>query len=177
MKVWLIEILLKKCDMNKCDPFYREDLKRGHIFWCHTFWGGELAVGRVVWVLGMVGVEVSRCVWQGITFFGVALFGVGGGADGGWGWGCGRGLMGFGVVCLWIYCLEVFAIGVTLFWSHFFVQIFYEYIVWKGFAVGGSHFLMSHYIEFMSFIELANLLNSWTYGPINNNNNKTRVSC
>ena len=53
----------------------------------------------------------------------------------------------------------------------------YEYIVWKGFAVGGSHFLMSHYIEFMSFIELANLLNSWTYGPINNNNNKTRVSC
>ena len=37
-------------------------MTRGHIFWCHTFWGGELAVGRVVWVLGMVGVEVSRCV-------------------------------------------------------------------------------------------------------------------
>ena len=38
-------------------------LTRGHIFWCRTFWGGELALRRVVWVLGMVGVEgVSRCV-------------------------------------------------------------------------------------------------------------------
>ena len=49
-------------DKIKCDPFYCEGLTRGHIFWCRTFWGGELAVGRVVWVLGMVGVEVSRCV-------------------------------------------------------------------------------------------------------------------
>ena len=32
--------------MNKCDPFYCEGLKRGHIFWCLTFWGGELAGGR-----------------------------------------------------------------------------------------------------------------------------------
>ena len=119
----------------------REDLKRGHIFWCRTFWGGELALRRVVWVLGMVGVEgVSRCVWQGVTFFGVTLFGVGGGADGGWGWGCGggadgvRGCMSMNILfrsfcywghtflvalfCanfLWIYCLEGFCCwGVTL---------------------------------------------------------------
>ena len=38
--------------MNKCDPFYCEGLIRGHIFWCRTFWGGGLAGGRVVWVLG-----------------------------------------------------------------------------------------------------------------------------
>ena len=37
-------------------------------------------------------------------------------------------------------CLEVFAIGVTLFWLHFFVQIFYEYIVWKGLLLGGHTF-------------------------------------
>ena len=49
--------------MNKCDPFYREDVKRGHIFWCRTFWGGELAGGRVVWVLGMFGGGgVSMCL-------------------------------------------------------------------------------------------------------------------
>ena len=49
--------------MNKFDPFYCEGLKRGHIFWCLTFWGEELAGGRVVWVLGMFGVEgVFQCV-------------------------------------------------------------------------------------------------------------------
>ena len=112
MKVWLIEILLKKCDMNKCDPFYREDLKRGHIFWCRTFWGGELAVGRVVWVLGMVGVEVSRCVWQGVTFFGVALFGVGGGVVGGGWWGLG------------LYVYEYMVWKFLLLGSHFFGRTF-----------------------------------------------------
>ena len=86
--------------MNKCDPpFYCEGLKRGHIFWCHTFWGGELAGGRVVWVLGMFGMEgVFRCVWQGVTFFGVALFGVGVGFVGGSWWG--SGLCGCRVVVL-----------------------------------------------------------------------------
>ena len=165
--------------MNKCDPpFYCEGLKRGHIFWCHTFWGGELAGGRVVWVLGMFGGEgVFRCVWQGVTFFGVALFGVGGGADGGWGWGCGGGADGVRG-CMSMNIL----FGSFCYWGHtFLVALFCANFLWiyclEGFAVGGSHFLMSHYIEFMSFIELANLLNSWTYGPINNNNNKTRVSC
>ena len=150
--------------MNKCDPFYCEGLKRGHIFWCRTFWGGELAVGRVVWVLGMVGVEVSRCVWQGVTFFGVALFGVGGGVVGGGADGV-RGCMSMNI---WF--------GSFCYWGHtFLVALFCANFLWiyclEGFAVGGSHFLMSHYIEFMSFIELANLSNSWTYGPINNNNN------
>ena len=41
--------------MNKCDPFYCEDLTRGHIFWCRTFCGGGLAGGRVV---GFVRVEL-----------------------------------------------------------------------------------------------------------------------
>ena len=118
--------------------------------------------------------QLNEKIWRGVTFFVVALFGVGSwhcaGWCGCWGWlgwrgcldvydkgshflvshflewgvglmGVGVGvvvgmLMGFGVVCLWIYCLEVFAIGVTLFWSHFFVQIFYEYIVWKGLLLG-----------------------------------------
>ena len=45
-------------------------MTRGHIFWCHTFWGGGLAGVRVVWVRvgGRVGV------------------GGGGGGDGGVGW-------------------------------------------------------------------------------------------
>ena len=126
--------------------------------------------GRVVWVLGMFGVEgVSRCVWQGVTFFGVALFGVGGGVVGG-----ADGVRG----CMSMNIL----FGSFCYWGHtFLVALFCANFLWiyclEGFAVGGSHFLMSHYIEFMSFIELANLLNSWTYGPINNNNNKTRVSC
>ena len=49
--------------MNKCDPFYCEDLTRGHIFWCRTFCGGGLAGGRVV---GLVGVE-----WGGLVVVGV----------------------------------------------------------------------------------------------------------
>ena len=38
--------------MNKCDPFYCEGLKRGHIgvIRCLTFWAGELAGGRLVGV-------------------------------------------------------------------------------------------------------------------------------
>ena len=155
--------------MNKCDPFFMK-VWRGVTFFNVLLFGAESwqwagwcgCWGRLGW-RGCHDVydKGSHFLVSHFLEWGVGLMGV----------GVVGGLMGFGVVCLWIYCLEVFAIGVTLFWSHFFVQIFYEYIVWKGFAVGGSHFLMSHYIEFMSFIELANLLNSWTYGPINNNNN------
>ena len=32
--------------MNKCDPFYCKGLKKGHIFWCHTFWGGRAVRGQ-----------------------------------------------------------------------------------------------------------------------------------
>ena len=48
----------KKCDMNKCDPFYCEGLTRGHIFWCRTFWGWacRLGSGGVVEGGGRVGV-------------------------------------------------------------------------------------------------------------------------
>ena len=40
--------------MNKCDPFYCEGLKRGHIFRCLTFGGG----GRVFGVRGVEWVVV-----------------------------------------------------------------------------------------------------------------------
>ena len=102
-------------------------------------------------------------IWRGVTFFGVALFGVGGGVVGG-----ADGVRGCMSMKIWF--------GSFCYWGHtFLVALFCANFLWiyclEGFAVGGSHFLMSHYIEFMSFIELANLLNSWTYGPINNNNN------
>ena len=37
-------------------------MTRGHIFWCHTFWGGGLAGVRVVWVRVVVGFVVVEGV-------------------------------------------------------------------------------------------------------------------
>ena len=57
----------KKCEMNKPDPFYCEGLKRGHSFWCLTFWGAELAFCSKK-------CDMKKCDPLGVTFFGVALF-------------------------------------------------------------------------------------------------------
>ena len=73
--------------MNKCDPpFYCEDLKRGHIFWCHTFWGGELVGWCGCW--GCLGWRGCFDVFDKGSHFLVSHFlewelGLSGGADGG----------------------------------------------------------------------------------------------
>ena len=54
----------KKCDMNKCDPFYCEGLTRGHTFWCHTFWGRRGIWQGSGWC-GWGGGSVSGCVQGG----------------------------------------------------------------------------------------------------------------
>ena len=37
-------------------------MTRGHIFWCHTFWGEGLVWVRVVWARGVVGLVWARGV-------------------------------------------------------------------------------------------------------------------
>ena len=67
----LIEILLKKCDKNKCDPFIVE-------VWLDS---RNFAQKSATWI------SVTHFIvkdLQGVTFFGVALFRVGDWQEAGW---------------------------------------------------------------------------------------------